>query len=96
MVDDLAGENAPVTLSVARLNSVQFPIPAGTNQFSGPREIPCNVNGVFVGPFLPQVQIPVDHPRGEIILGGQLLFCPHYQHTRPGVITLSTEFGHLF
>ncbi len=43
------------------------PILAGTNQFRGPREIPCFLNGVFVGQFLPQVQIPANHPRGEII-----------------------------
>ena len=37
------------------------------NPFSGPREIPRFLNGVFVGQFLPQVQIPADHPRGDDI-----------------------------
>jgi hypothetical protein len=77
VVDVLAGKNSPVTLSVSRfdsdtlsashLDSVRFPILAGTNQFRGPREIPRFLNGVFIGQFLPQVQIPADHPRGEII-----------------------------
>ena len=67
MVDVLAGKNSPVTP----------PILAGTNQFCGPREIPRYLNGVFVGQFLPQVQIP---PM-EKSFGGQLLLCAHYQHT---------------
>jgi len=32
-----------------------------------PRVIPRFLNGVFVGQFLPQVQIPPSHPRGDII-----------------------------
>ena len=74
---DLAGKNSPVALSVSRINSdtlsesrldsVRVPIPAGTNPFGGPRDIPRLVNGVFVGQFLPQVQIPADHPRGDEI-----------------------------
>ena len=76
-VDDLAGENSPVALSVSRLDSdtlsesrldsVRFPILAGTNPFRGPREIPRILDGVLLGQFLPQVQIPADHPRGEDI-----------------------------
>jgi hypothetical protein len=77
VVDFLAGKNSSVTPSVSRfdsdtllasrLDSVRFRILAGTNQFRGPREIPRFLNGVFIGQFLPQVQIPADHPRGEII-----------------------------
>ena len=35
--------------------------------FGGPREIPHLEDGVFFGLFLPQVQIPADHPRGDDI-----------------------------
>ena len=49
------------------MDSVRFPISAGANQFSGPRVIPRFLNGVFWGQFLPQVQIPMSHPRGDII-----------------------------
>jgi hypothetical protein len=90
-VDDLAGENSPVTLSVSCLDfdtlsvscldSVRFPILVGTNPFSGPREIPRFLNGVFMGQFLPQVQIPADHPSGEIIrwAAATLRTLPAYQ-----------------
>ena len=87
-VVDLAGKNFPValsvsredsdTLSVSRLDSVRVPIPAGTNPFMGPREIPSKKDGVFFGQFLPQ---------GEMTLGGQLLLGAHNQDTRKGVIT---------
>ena len=73
-VVDLAGKNSSFALSVSRmdsdtlsesrLDSVPVPIQAGTNPFGGPRDIPRLVNGVFVGQFLPQVQIPADHPQG--------------------------------
>ena len=70
----LAGKNAANTLSLSRLDSatlsgshVRFPIPARTNPFRGPRKIPRFLNGVFVGQFPPQVQIPLYHPQGEII-----------------------------
>jgi hypothetical protein len=49
------------------LDSVRVPIPAGTNPLGGPREIPRRKDGVFFGQFLPQVQIPADHPRGDDI-----------------------------
>ena len=76
-MDDLAGKNSHValsvscmdsdTLSVSRLDSVRVPILVGTNPFGGPREIPHSEDGVFFGQFLPQVPIPVDHPRGDEI-----------------------------
>ena len=91
MVDVLAGKNSPVTPSASRLDSdtqsaprldsVRVPILAGTNQFRGPREIPRFLNGVLLGQFLPQVQIPADHPRGEIIrwAAATLRTLPAYQ-----------------
>ncbi len=89
--NDMVGKNAPVTLSVSHLNSVRFPILVGTIQFCGPGEIPCILNGVFVGQFLsqPQVQIPADHPREEIIRGAVacLLTLPAYK-------TRSDYIGH--
>jgi hypothetical protein len=76
-VVDLAGKNFPVvlsvsredsdTLSVSRLDSVRVPIPAVTDPFGGPREIPHSEDGVFFGQFLPQVPIPAAHPRGDDI-----------------------------
>jgi len=62
-VVDLAGKKSPVALSVSRLDSDTL----SDNPFCGPREIPRFLNGVFVGQFLPQVQIPADHPRGDDI-----------------------------
>ena len=62
-VVDLAGKKSPVALSVSRLDSDTL----SDNPFSGPREIPRFLNGVFVGQFLPQVQIPADHPQGDDI-----------------------------
>ncbi len=68
--NDMAGENAPATLAASCLDSdtllgshVRFPILTGMNPFRGPREIPRFLNGIFVGRFLSQVQIPADHPR---------------------------------
>jgi len=90
VVDDLAGKNSPVTLSASCLNSVQLPILAGMNQFSGPIEIPCNLDGVFVGQlFLPQVQIPADHPRGEVIRWAAATLC-----TLPAYKTRSDYIEH--
>ena len=76
-VVDLAGKNSPVklsvsredydTISVSRLDSVRVPIPAVTDPFGGPREIPHSEDGVFFGQFLPQVPIPAAHPRGDDI-----------------------------
>jgi hypothetical protein len=77
-VVDLAGKNSSFALSVSRmdsdtlsesrLDSVRVPIPAVTNPFGGPREIPRKKkDGVFYGQFLPQVPIPADHPRGDDI-----------------------------
>ena len=79
MVDVLAGKNSPVTP----------PILAGTNQFCGPREIPRYLNGVFVGQFLPQVQIPVDHPHGEIIRRAAATLC-----ALPAYLTRSDYIEH--
>ena len=88
------GKNSPVTLSVSRLdsdtlsvfrlNSVRFPILAGTNPFRGPREIPRILDGVLLGQFLPQVQIPPSHPRGDIIrwAAATLRALPAYQTRR--------------
>jgi len=44
-------------------------------------EIPRFLNGVFMGQFLPQVQIPADHPRGEDIrrAAATLRALPAYQ-----------------
>ena len=81
---DLAGGNSPVTLSVSCLDPVRFPILAGTNPFSGPREIPRFLNGVFMGQFLPQAQIPADHPQGEVIRWAAATLCalPAYKTRR--------------
>ena len=72
--NDLVGKNTVITLSTSGLDSatllgshVRFHIPAGMNPFRGPREIPRFLNGVFVNEFRPQVLIPANHPRGEII-----------------------------
>ena len=83
-VDVLVGKNSPVTP----------PILAGTNQLCGSREIPHFLNGVFVGQFLPQVQIPSDHPHGEIIrwAAATLRALPAYLTTSD---TLSTKFLYL-
>ena len=92
-VVDLAGKNSPIALSVSRmdsdtlsesrLDSVRVPIQAGTNPFGGPREIPRKKkDGVFFGQFLPQVQIPADHPRGDEIrrAAAFLHALPAYKH----------------
>ena len=96
-VVDLAGKNFPValsvsredsdTLSVSRLDSVRVPIPAVTDPFGGPREIPNKKKMVsFLVNFFPRYQSLQITP-GEMKLGGQLLFGAHHQHTRKGVIT---------
>ena len=104
-VVDLAGKNSPValsvsrvdsdTLSVSRLDSVQVPIPAVTNSFGGPREIPRKKKMVsFLVDFFPRY-LSLRITPGEMTLGGQVLLGAHHQHTRIGGITYSIEFGYL-
>ena len=89
VVDVLAGKNSPVTLSESRLDSVRVPILVVMNKFRGPREIPHFLNGVFMGQFLPQVQIPADPPHGEIIRWAAATL-----HTLPAYLTRSDYIEH--
>ena len=81
LVGVLGGENRKTSYLVPRKspNVEKSSVSHSEDVFSGPRVIPIN----FVGKFLPQVQIPTDHPCGDTIRWAAVMMLRNLHKAQP-------------